>query len=236
MPDEKHFSPNDKPDIDRVSSRHSDAVDTVVSAHPIAGGAASKDLKAQVLHNEHLDTPREPTDEDIAERATLQNALHGIPKERLLLEADEFCTKWGLDDHREMFRKGALLAQRPNDWMTIDELSPEERAIVDFEHKHKWVAATQVDRWLTADGACPKGSGGVLRSLLSAPPCKVGTRPARMVQVSREEVLLGTKLTPDLGFPQEFGINRSLGTPGGTYDNWILGLVNSIPYLSAPLM
>lgn len=40
----------------------------------------------------------------------------------------------------------------------------------------------------------------------------------------------------DLSFPAEFGIAKGLDEPGGTYDQWILGLVNSIPYLSAPLM
>lgn len=43
-------------------------------------------------------------------------------------------------------------------------------------------------------------------------------------------------LGQDLGFPEEFGINRSLDEPGGARDQWILGLVNAIPYLSAPIM
>jgi hypothetical protein len=60
-----------------------------------------------------------------------------------------------------------------------------------------------------------------------------------MVQVS-VAILLPADWLPDppsdLGFPQEFGIDKSIDEPGGAYDNWIQGLVDSIPYLSAPLM
>lgn len=137
MAHEKDHHPKASPKIDRVPSHHSDAGDTVVTTHATASQAEPKDNKARIQHNEHLVTAHEPTDEDIAERATLQNALHGIPKEQLLLEADEFCTRWGLEDHRETFRKGALLAQRPNEWMGIDELDGGEKAAVEFKHKHK---------------------------------------------------------------------------------------------------
>jgi hypothetical protein len=60
-----------------------------------------------------------------------------------------------------------------------------------------------------------------------------------MVQV-RVIILPSVESLPDppldLGFPQEFGIDKNIDEPGGAYDNWIQGLVNSIPYLSAPLM
>jgi hypothetical protein len=41
--------------------------------------------------------------------------------------------------------------------------------------------------------------------------------------------------TADLSFPQEFGIGASIDQPGGAKDEWIVGFVNSAPYISAAL-
>ena len=72
-----------------------------------------------------------------ASRATLQNALHGIAKPQLFAEVDQFCVKYGLTEHQAVFRKGALVAQRPRAWEAIEELDAEERAYIEREHKHR---------------------------------------------------------------------------------------------------
>jgi hypothetical protein len=94
-------------------------------------------------HREEVSATRvaSETDEDrnerIAARATLQNALHGIPKQQLFAEVGEFCRVHGLEEHQEVFRKGALLAQRPKEWDGISELSVEDKANIRYEHEHK---------------------------------------------------------------------------------------------------
>lgn len=40
----------------------------------------------------------------------------------------------------------------------------------------------------------------------------------------------------NLSFPQEFGIGRQVGEVGGERDEWIVGLVNCVPYLAAGLV
>lgn len=40
----------------------------------------------------------------------------------------------------------------------------------------------------------------------------------------------------NLSFPQEFGIHAEYGQAGGERDEWIVGLINSAPYLSAAIM
>lgn len=91
-------------------------------------------------HHEVAPNHNVETEEDriarISAGATLQNALHGISKPQLFAEADEFCRVNGLEEHQEVFRKGALLAQKPNEWDSIAELSPEDRANVEYEHRH----------------------------------------------------------------------------------------------------
>ncbi|WWC90921.1 uncharacterized protein L201_005859 [Kwoniella dendrophila CBS 6074] len=182
-----------------------------------------KDFKPSDLveHHEHvpisspslteptiIDHTPEDKNERIASRATLTNALHGIPKTQLIKESDEFCDSNGLSEYKDVFRKGALLAQKPNDWNEIDELTAEEKAAIEFEHKHKWKLSKDL-LWVV--GACAMGAA---------------------VQGWDQTGSNGA----NLGFPQEFGINKGLDEPGGAHDQWILGLVNAIPYLSAPLL
>ncbi|WRT68189.1 uncharacterized protein IL334_005164 [Kwoniella shivajii] len=168
--------------------------------------------KAIVSHHEHAEPPIDYTSEDrdarLAARTTLQNALHGIPKAQLLREADDFCDSQGLEDFKVVFRKGALLAQRPKNWNDIEELDAEEKAAIQYEHDHKWRMSKDL-LWVV--GACAMGAA---------------------VQGWDQTGSNGA----NLGFPQEFGIAKGLDEPGGAHDQWILGLVNAIPYLSAPLI
>ncbi|WVQ99795.1 hypothetical protein IAU59_006937 [Kwoniella sp. CBS 9459] len=176
------------------------------SAHNIEHGKPGS-----ATHHEHASfgnsTP-EDRDEQVAARATLQNALHGIPKGQLLSEVDEFCNVHGLQDQQETFRKGALLAQRPGEWDDIEELTDADKAAIDYEHKHKWSMSKDL-LWVVS-------------------VCAIGAAVQGWDQTGSNGA--------NLGFPQEFGINRGLDEPGGARDTWILGLVNAIPYLSAPIV
>jgi hypothetical protein len=102
---------------------------------------SDKDLTGEIHHQEDanvipLETAEE-RDARIAGRATLQNALHGIPKIRLFAEVDQFCKDHKLEDHQDIFRKGALLAQRPDNWALLDDLSDDEKAAAKYERDHK---------------------------------------------------------------------------------------------------
>jgi len=99
------------------------------------------DLAIEIHHQEDasaipLETAEE-RDARIAGRATLQNALHGISKNRLFAEVDQFCKAHDLEEHQGIFRKGALLAQRPDDWALLDELSDDEKVAAGYERSHK---------------------------------------------------------------------------------------------------
>ncbi|OCF41126.1 hypothetical protein I317_05040 [Kwoniella heveanensis CBS 569] len=166
-----------------------------------------------VTYHEHapsavVDSTPEDRDAQVAARATLQNALHGVPKVQLLSEVDEFCTVHGLQDQQETFRKGALLAQRPGEWNDIEELTDSDKAAIEYEHKHKWSMSKDL-LWVVA-------------------VCAIGAAVQGWDQTGSNGA--------NLGFPQEFGIARGLDEPGGARDTWILGLVNAIPYLSAPII
>lgn len=73
--------------------------------------------------------------------ALLRNPLVGKTREQLIADADSFVDEKGLCDHRENFRKGAMLAQvlnTKNGFETIDVLTEEEKAVLRKEVTHRW--------------------------------------------------------------------------------------------------
>lgn len=70
--------------------------------------------------------------------AVFENPLAGIPREQLFNDVVEFCQKYGLMDHVETFKKGALISQNPTIATSLPELSDDERNALEREHTHKW--------------------------------------------------------------------------------------------------
>lgn len=73
--------------------------------------------------------------------AKLQNPLVGLSHEEVLQGADEFVDSKGLSEHREAFRKGALLAQAtniPNGFEDVAMLNEEEKTVLRKEVTHRW--------------------------------------------------------------------------------------------------
>lgn len=66
------------------------------------------------------------------------NPLRRLDKTALLAEADNFVDKFGLTEHRDVFRRGALVAQRPKEYADIPELSDADKADLAFEENHMW--------------------------------------------------------------------------------------------------
>ncbi|KAL5344005.1 hypothetical protein BJX70DRAFT_6140 [Aspergillus crustosus] len=70
--------------------------------------------------------------------AVFENPLAGVPREQLLDDVDKFCYKFGLVEHIELFRKGALISQNPAAAETLPELTEDEREALRRETTHKW--------------------------------------------------------------------------------------------------
>lgn len=67
-----------------------------------------------------------------------QNILAHLSKEDLLSDVRTFVTQRGLEEYLLDLEKGALLAQRPDDFDEIAELTEEDRAAIRYEKEHKW--------------------------------------------------------------------------------------------------
>jgi hypothetical protein len=74
----------------------------------------------------------------VANAIQLDNILSRLSKEELMADVERFITTHGLEEHADSFRKGALVAQQPDNWNAISELSEEEKLAISEEHQHKW--------------------------------------------------------------------------------------------------
>lgn len=73
--------------------------------------------------------------------ALLRNPLAGMTTEEVLADVDAFVEEKGLTEHREEFRKGALLAQVGNTqgaFEHIDSVPEEDKIVLRREETNKW--------------------------------------------------------------------------------------------------
>lgn len=73
--------------------------------------------------------------------ALLRNPLVGMTREQLIADVDAFVNEKGLGDHREDFRKGALIAQVMNTkdgFEQIDLINEDEKTLLRREVTHRW--------------------------------------------------------------------------------------------------
>ncbi|KAI9373475.1 hypothetical protein BJX61DRAFT_533140 [Aspergillus egyptiacus] len=70
--------------------------------------------------------------------AVFENPLAGVPRDQLFEAVDAFCQRYDLVEHKDLFRKGALISQNPAVVETSPELTEEERESIRRETTHKW--------------------------------------------------------------------------------------------------
>ena len=123
-----------------------------------------------------------------------------------------FAESNGMADEAALFGRAALVARDPERFESIPDLTQEERAALIYERDHKWHGPKML--WysigLCAIGAATQGWD------------QTGSNGA------------------NLSFPQEFGLYESgpICEAAGScsYNQWIVGLINSIIFLTAGLM
>ncbi|EKM76181.1 hypothetical protein AGABI1DRAFT_115942 [Agaricus bisporus var. burnettii JB137-S8] len=96
---------------------------------------SSRDKKESQDHDVELQ-PRLELANNV--QARIQNPLYGIPREKLLQQADDFTREYGFEDRSELFRKAALLAQSPKKFEEMPELTEDEKEAIRRETTHRW--------------------------------------------------------------------------------------------------
>lgn len=83
--------------------------------------------------------------------------MHGIPEAELLRQVEEFVKEKGLEDRVDLFKKGALLAQKPGHFEDIPGITEEEKEHIRRETTRRSICAERhrlaidkilpLDRW-----------------------------------------------------------------------------------------
>ena len=72
------------------------------------------------------------------EKAKQKNPLAGFTKEELMVDVEAFAREKCLEHILDDLKKGALVAQDPKAFESLDELSEEEKELLRRETTHKW--------------------------------------------------------------------------------------------------
>ncbi|EFP79170.2 uncharacterized protein PGTG_05491 [Puccinia graminis f. sp. tritici CRL 75-36-700-3] len=110
--------------------------DTALDSKP---SVSEKDLGGIVVAPPAPLAPLDPESARLAElSAKLDNPLAGFTIEELSQQAEEFCKSGGLDEHVEVFKRGAILAGDQQNLDRVPGLTEDERRFIEYETSHRW--------------------------------------------------------------------------------------------------
>ena len=135
-----------------------------------------------------------------------------LTKEELFQDVEEYAAQQGLTEQLPLLKKGALVAQSPHDYEHLDGLTEGEIQALREETTHRWKHPKMLYFTIAMNsiGAAIQGWD------------QTGSNGA------------------NLSFPQAFGIEDT-GTAcaeAGTCErnSWIIGVINSMPYMTIALL
>ncbi|KAF7186188.1 Polyol transporter 5 [Pseudocercospora fuligena] len=141
--------------------------------------------------------------------AKIKNPLAGISYDTLMRDVEDFANQHQLHDIEPLLKKGALVAQNPAEFESVQGLDDSEREALRNEVVHKWRQ--------------PKSL------YLTVILCSIGAAVQGWDQTGSNGA--------NLSFPQEFGIPDNDPTdPNYEYNLWIVGLVNAAPYIASAFL
>ncbi|CAF9937205.1 MAG: hypothetical protein HETSPECPRED_010587 [Heterodermia speciosa] len=143
--------------------------------------------------------------------ARIQNPLAGIPRATLFQNVEDFARDAHMEDQIPLLQKGALVAQDPPSFESVEELDEVERDALRNEVLHKW--RQPVALYFTV----------IL--------CSIGAAVQGWDQTGSNGA--------NLSWPQDFNVPdtppKEGPVPGVDYDynSWIVGIVNAGPYIAS---
>ncbi|ESZ94219.1 putative galactose-proton symport [Sclerotinia borealis F-4128] len=139
--------------------------------------------------------------------AKIQNPLAGLGETVIIRDVGEFAQANDLNDILPLLEKGALVASDPENFENVERLDEEEKVALRYEAAHKWSHPTTL--------------------YLTIITCSIGAAVQGWDQTGSNGA--------NLSFPSEFGIGQgdNKASPNYDRDNWLVGLVNSAPYIGS---
>ena len=162
--------------------------------------------------------------DSVGRNAHVANPLAGIPHDKLMANAAHFAREHGLEHITEELQKGALVAQDPSAFESLTQLSEEDKAVFRREITHRWDQPWQLYYLVILCSMAAAVQG------VSKPLSKIFLIHSVLISQSQmdESVINGANLF----FPDQFGIGTEASNPNASRNQWLLGLVNSAPYVS----
>lgn len=140
--------------------------------------------------------------------ARIKNPLKGIPRDELMRHVEAFAYEKGLVDHIPLLRKGALVAQDPDNYENIDgqeALDEAEKKVLKDEIEHKWRMPA--------------------RLFLTIATCSIGAAVQGWDQTGSNGA--------NIFFPKYYGIGDSDDPTENVRNKIIVGLINAGPYIGS---
>lgn len=192
--------------------------------------------KAEVEHQTHSEAipsvhGASASDDGLRQRhdasAKLANPLAGLSQDALARMADEYCSEFGFTDQEDIrvFRLGAKIAGNDFQYDTIEGLTELEKEALWKEVNHKWRA--NPSKLYGVIIVCVSIYPPYITKLslfLNVPANTCGLQAlCAAVQGMDETVVNGAQTFYKVAF--------GIGDPDSSRDSWLVGLVNSAPYL-----
>ncbi|KAF8659223.1 hypothetical protein AX16_001883 [Volvariella volvacea WC 439] len=163
------------------------------------------------------------TEESIGVR--IKNPLRDIPENVLREQVQEFARSAKLGDSVNVLTKGALVAQRPKDFESVDDLDEEDRKALREE------IASELNEHFGGNK-----TNHVRADTLGPAPALANLTLLGFLATTIHGWDLTLSNGAGLVFPGEFGLSTEAGSPSASKNAWIIGLIMSAPYISSCLI
>ncbi|KAL8709494.1 MAG: hypothetical protein Q9220_005736 [cf. Caloplaca sp. 1 TL-2023] len=138
----------------------------------------------------------------------VENPLKRFSPEQTVINAQAFAESHDMAEHAALFGRAALVAREPNNFSSLGAIDDAERHALQYEKDHKW--------------------HGPFMLWYSISLCAIGAATQGWDQTGSNGA--------NLSFPREFGLQDAKGNYYTDKDEWIVGVVNAIIFLTAGLI
>ncbi|KAI4266503.1 MAG: hypothetical protein L6R38_008702 [Xanthoria sp. 2 TBL-2021] len=139
--------------------------------------------------------------------ARIQNPLAGIPRATLFKNVEDFAVEFAMTEQTSLLQKGALVAQDPPAFESVELLDEVEKDALRNEVLHKWRQPWSL--------------------YFTVILCSIGAAVQGWDQTGSNGA--------NLSWPIEFGVPDT-GENATDYNTWIVGIVNAGPYIGSALL
>jgi hypothetical protein len=164
----------------------------------------------------------------------IKNPLTGIPRDQLIKDVEEFAAEFQITELTPYLIKGALVAQSPSHIDKIVELDDEDRRILAEEVTHRWRHPKALYLTIILNSVAAAIQGWDQTGM---PQSRFDYAHAQMLTSMTGSNGANLSFAIALGIPDDDEHCLPLGGEALCAKNaWLVGMVNSMPYIAICLL